>query len=327
MKGHLVAALAHAPVSIFELSCVIEIFGRQRPELDVPWYDFAIGAMLPGSVRSIGGIDLHVAHGVELFARADTIVIPSWDSEATPSAELLECLVAAKARGARLLSICSGAFLLAEAGLLEGRRAATHWLYADALQRRHPGVHVDADVLYVDDGEIITAAGSAAGLDMLLHLVRNDHGAAVCNIVARRLNIPPHREGGQSQFALRPVPSVKDSRLVDVIGWMREHSTTELAIEELAQRAAMSPRTFFRRFREATGQTPYDWLITERVAVAKELLESNKMSVDQVAFHAGFSRPETLRLHFRRLAGCTPSDYRRHFGLRESRTITAVAAE
>lgn len=323
MRDHLVAVLAHPPVSLFELSCAVEIFGRQRAELDVPWYDFAVGSIEPGAVASMGGIDLNVAHGIDLFARADTIIIPGWDSRAPLPPALAETFLAARARGARLLSICSGAFLLASLGLLDGRRAATHWLYAEELQRRYPSVRVDPDVLYVDEGDIVTAAGSAAGLDMLLHLVRRDHGSAVCNAVARRLNIPPHRDGGQSQFAIRPVIEVRDSRLGEVINWMRAHSTEEMTIDDLASRAAMSARTFFRRFRETTGQSPYDWLLVERIAVARDLLETGRLSVDQIAFHAGFSSPETMRIHFKRIVGCTPADYRRQF----NGEALAVAAE
>ena len=319
MKSHLVVALAHPPVSTFELGCAIEIFGRQRDELRVAWYDFAIAGITAGPVLSTGGITFQVDHGAELLDRADTIVVPSWDSPTSAPVELLQALRSAQQRGARLLSICSGAFLLAEAGILDGRRATTHWLYADRLRTRYPAVEVDPDVLYVDTGQVITAAGSAAGLDMLLHLVRRDHGADVCNTVARRLNIPPYREGGQSQFAMRPVPAVRDSRLSEVIAWMRANSTQPLSIETAADRAAMSPRTFFRRFRAATGQSPYDWLIGERVAIARELLESGRMNVDQVAYAAGFGSPEALRNHFRRLVGRSPADYRKSFA---PRTLT-----
>jgi len=311
MQGHLVAALVYPPVSTFELGCVTEIFGRDRSDLGVPWYDFAIGGMAPGSLDSTGGFRLEIAYGLELFERADTIIVPSWDSPSPAPARLLATLQAAGARGARLLSICTGAFLLAEAGLLDGRRATTHWLHARELQQRYPSVRVDADVLYVDEGSVITAAGSAAGLDMLLHVLRRDHGTALCNAVASRLNMPPHRDGRQPQVAMRPVPSIKDCRLTEVIAWMRQHSTEELSIDVLAKRAAMSPRTFFRRFRAATGESPHDWLIHERVAVARELLESVCLSIDQVAFQAGFGGPESLRHHFKRLMGCTPADYRK----------------
>lgn len=313
MKRHRVVALVQSPVSMFELGCVVEVFGRQRDEIDAEWYAFTVAAVAVGEVLSTGGIVLHVDQGLESLDQADTIVIPSWDSTSPPPPELLQALRSAHDRGARLLSICSGAFLLAEAGVLDGRRATTHWLYAADLQARFPAVDVDPDVLYVDTGQIVTAAGSAAGLDMLLHLVRRDHGPDVCNTVARRLNIPPYRDGGQSQFAQRPVPQVRDSRISEVIFWMREHSTQPLIVEDLAARAAMSPRTFFRRFREATGQTPYDWLIGERVAIARELLERGRLSVDQVAFAAGFGSPQAMRTHFKRTVGRSPADYRKSF--------------
>ncbi|MGQ3099866.1 MAG: transcriptional regulator FtrA [Sphingopyxis solisilvae] len=324
MRDHFVVVFAHAPVSLFELSCAVEIFGRSRAELGLAWYDFAIAAVAPGAIASLGGIELNVPHGLDVLTRADTIIIPAWDSELSPPGALADALLAASARGARILSICSGAFLLASLGLLDGRRAATHWMYADKLQAAYPAVRVDPDVLYVDEGDIVTAAGSAAGLDMLLHIVRRDHGSKVCNAVARRLNIPPHREGGQSQFAIRPVVELKDSRLTGVIKWMREHSAEEMTVEELAKRAAMSARTFFRRFKETTGQSPYDWLLMERIAVARELLETGRLSIDQTAFHAGFSSAETMRIHFKRVVGCTPADYRRQFC---GETAMAVAAE
>lgn len=321
MKPHLVVALVQSPVSIFELGCVVEVFGRQREEIDAQWYAFAVAGVTAGEVLSTGGIVLQVDHGLEAFDQADTIVIPSWDAASPAPPELLQALRFAHDRGARLLSICSGAFLLAEAGVLDGRRATTHWLYAAALQARFPAVKVDPDVLYVDTGQIVTAAGSAAGLDMLLHLVRRDHGSDVCNTVARRLNIPPYRDGGQSQFAQRPVPAVRDSRISQLISWMRDHSTEPLTVEALADRAAMSPRTFFRRFREATGQTPHEWLIGERVAIARELLEGGRLAVDQVAFAAGFGSPEAMRTHFKRTVGLSPADYRKSFA---PRTLTLV---
>jgi AraC family transcriptional activator FtrA len=314
MKGHLIAALVHPPLSAFEVGCVVEVFGLKRPEVAGNWYDFAIGGLEPGIINEREGqFALEVRHDLELFRRAQTIVVPYWDSCRPAPEPILEMLRAAKARGARLLSICSGAFLLAEAGLLAGRRATTHWLYADRLQRLYPEVEVDAQVLYVDEGDIITSAGSAAGLDMMLHVVRRDHGARICNLIARRINIPPHREGGQSQFISRPVPSIEESRLSRLIEWMRAHSTDDLSIAKLAGLAAMSPRTFYRRFRQSTGLTPYDWLLQERIGIAKELLEAGRLGVDQIAAEAGFGAAQTFRLHFRRVVGTTPSQYRRTF--------------
>lgn len=326
MLHHLVAALVHWPVSTFELGCVVEIFGRRREHLGAGWYDFAVGALAPGSVESTGGLRFEVVHGLELFESAGTIIVPSWDSVSPAPPALLDMLRAARRRGARLLSLCTGAFLLAEAGILDGRRATTHWQYARDLQRRYPSIAVEVDALYIDEGDVITAAGSAASLDMLLHLVRRDHGTEICNAVARAINISPWRHGEQSQFAPRPVPPAGDCRLSEVIAWMRQHATEDLSIADLAQRAAMSPRTFFRRFRAATGETPYDWLITERVAIARELLETGRLSVEQVAFEAGFGAPEVLRVHFKRLVGCTPAEYRKHVVSRNCRDGDAMAA-
>ena len=235
-------------------------------------------------------------------------------------------IAAAWERGARLLSICSGAFVLAAAGVLDGRRATTHWIHAEALRRRHPAVEVSPDVLYIDEGRVVTGAGAAAGLDMMLHVVRRDHGARIANHVARHLVIPPYREGGQAQFAERPMPQVADSRLSRVISWMREHARDDLRIEAVAAMAAMSPRTFFRKFREATGMAPYDWLIHERVAITRQLLEEARLSVEQIATEAGFGAAETMRHHFRRIVGRSPLDYRRTFAGADAPAPVAEAA-
>lgn len=325
MNGHLVAALVHAPISTFEFGCVAEIFGGVRRDLDHGWYDFAVAGVRPGPVPSTGGLDIHVPHGLELLAEADTIVIPCWDSAEPPPAAMLDALNGAYARGARLLSICSGAFALAAAGLLDGRRAATHWIHADRLARLYPKVEVCPDVLYVDEGRIVTGAGAAAGLDMMLHVIRKDHGPAVCNYVARHLVIPPYRDGGQAQFVRRPVPEVADSRLSKVIAWMRDHAREELRMEDLARMAAMSPRSFFRRFRDATGMAPYDWLIHERVAITKELLEEGRLPIERIAAEAGFGAPETMRHHFRRIVGRSPLDYRRSFAGAEAPALAEAA--
>jgi AraC family transcriptional regulator, transcriptional activator FtrA len=313
MARHLVAALVQAPVAAFELSCAVEIFGLKRSGLDVDWYDFEVGTVKPGLLAATGGLQILVSNGLALFERADTIIVPAWNPTADPPETLIRTLRQAHERGARLLSICSGAFLLAQAGLLDGKRATTHWMYADDLGRRFPRIRVEPDVLYVDEGNIITAAGSAAGLDMLLYLVRRDHGPRVCNMIARRLVVPPHREGGQAQFVERPVPLSPVSKLARVIDWMREHATDDHRTDDLAEMAAMSPRNFYRRFREATGLAPYDWLIRERVAIAKELLEQGVLTIEQVATAAGFGSAEALRHHFRKSVGRSPVDYRKAF--------------
>lgn len=313
MKGHLVAALVHEPISTFEFGCVAEVFGGVRPNVGVDWYDFAVGGVKSGPVMSTGGIPIHIPHGLDLFARADTIIVPCWDSTEDPPAPLIDALRAAYDRGGRVLSICSGAFVLAAAGILDGRRATTHWMHADELSRRYPKVIVEPDVLYIDEGQVVTGAGSAAGLDMMLHIIRRDHGIKVCNSVARSMVIPPYREGGQAQFVLRPVPKVPDSRFTRVLEWMRAHATEDVSTEQLASLAAMSQRSFFRRFREATGMAPYDWLIRERIAIVKELLEDGRLSIEQIATEAGFKAAETMRHHFRRIVGRSPADYRRTF--------------
>lgn len=313
MKGHLVAVVLHDPISTFEFGCVADVFGNRRAEPMTDWYDFIVCAAAPGPIPSTGGIPIHVEHGLQVLGRADTVILPCWDSEEEPPTAVLTALKGAYDRGARMLSICSGAFALAAAGILDGRRATTHWMHADELKRRHPKVTVEPDVLYIDEGQVVTGAGCSAGLDMMLHVIRRDHGSKICNFIARRMVIPPHREGGQTQFAVRPVPDIPDSRFALVLDWMRTHANEELSTEQLAGEAAMSPRSFFRRFREATGMAPYDWIIRERIAIAKELLEDGRLSIEQVATSAGFNAAETMRHHFRRLVGRTPAEYRRTF--------------
>lgn len=314
MKGHRVAAIAYDGLCAFEFGCVVEMFGLDRPELGVDWYDFEICGVEPGPLRSTGGISLAVPHGLEALDRADTIVIPGWRSIDAPVPEaLVAALGRAHRRGARIATICSGAFVLAAAGLLDGRRATTHWLYAEQLRARYPAVRIEPDVLYVEDGGIITSAGSAAGLDMLLHIVRSDHGPTICNLVARRLVIPPHRHGGQAQFVERPIPPVRDARFTEVIDFVRANLARDHSIPDLARRAAMSDRTFFRRFRATVGMAPVEWITAERVAAAKDLLEATRLTIEQIAAQCGFGAPETLRHHFRQLVGQSPAAYRRSF--------------
>jgi AraC family transcriptional regulator, transcriptional activator FtrA len=311
MKNHLVAALAHPPLSSFEFSCTAEIFGRPRPSDNVRWYEFAVGAVRAGPVSATGGVEVHVRYGLELFDRADTIVIPSWDPAASPPGELVAMLGAAYARGARLVSICSGIFLLAATGLLDGRRAATHWSHADELRRRYPKVRVESQILYIDDGQILTGAGSSAGLDLLLHIVRRDHGTRLCNMVAHNLVAPPHRDGAQAQLVERPVPRGADTRLAKVLDYLRANATHKLRTEELAEMAAMSPSYFNRKFRQTVGTSPYDWLLHERVAIARELLEESSLSIDQIGAEAGFGSTVSFRNNFVNIVGLKPASYRR----------------
>ncbi|NML30160.1 transcriptional regulator FtrA [Paraburkholderia antibiotica] len=320
MHNHLVVALAYDRLCTFEFGCVTELFALERPELGVPWYRFAVCASEPGPIRAAGGITLAAPYTLALLADADTIVIPGWrDADELPPAALLAALLdalrAAYARGARLCSICSGVFVLAAAGVLDGKRVTTHWRYADKLRQRYPQLQVQPDALYVDEGQVITSAGSAAGLDMLLHLVRRDHGSAVANRVAQRLVVPPHREGGQAQFVPRPVAHDESGRVAKLMDWVRAHPAEPHTLRSLAERAAMSPRTLQRQFRDATGMAPYEWLLRERVAIARELLEaSSALPMARVAELAGFGSEESLRRHFRRIALTSPGAYRRKFG-------------
>ncbi|KGR95717.1 transcriptional regulator FtrA [Burkholderia pseudomallei] len=315
MRPHLVVALAYDRLCTFEFGCVVELFALPRPELGVDWYRFAVCASEPGPVRAAGGIKVQAPYRLALMDRADTIVIPGWrDPDETPPEPLLKKLRAAHRRGARLCSICSGVFVLAAAGVLDGATVTTHWRYAERLQARYPALRVNSDALYVDAGRIVTSAGSAAGLDMLMHLVRRDHGSAIANRVAQRLVLPPHRDGGQAQFVPRPLPSVGGDRLAKLIDWMRAHAGQPHTLASLAARAAMSPRTLQRQFRDATGLGPYEWLIRERVGLAKEMIERDPaLPVARVAALAGFGSEESLRRHFRRIAATSPAAYRRSF--------------
>ena len=309
----LVVALAYDGFCAFEFSCAAEVFGLPRPELGPGWYRFETSAAKGRKIRGQYGISMRVDGGLDRLAAAGTIVVPGWQVDVPVPESVIDALRAAHARGARLLSICSGSFLLAATGLLDGRRATTHWRYADELRRRYPQIQVDPDVLYVDEGEILTSAGSAAGLDLCLHLVRRDYGPAVANQVARRLVIPPHREGGQAQFLQRPIDKLERGSLSVLMDKMRRRLDEPLRIAELARLAAMSERTFMRRFQAATGMSPADWITRMRVDRARELLESTALSVDLIAATTGLGTSTTLRHHFRRKVGVSPVQYRRRF--------------
>jgi AraC family transcriptional activator FtrA len=314
---HKVVALAYDELCTFEFGCTVELFALPRPELPVSWYEFAVCAAERGPLRAAGGVLVRVPHSLRLLDSADTIVIPGWRAlDERPSELLLTKLRRAFARGARLCSICSGVFVLAAAGLLDGRRATTHWRYAAALAARYPAIRVEANALYVDEGRVLTSAGSAAGLDMLLHLVRCDFGAQIANQVAQRLVIPPHREGDQAQFVPRPLAKDGRGRLARLMDFVRAHPAAPHTLASLAQRAAMSPRTLQREFHAATGMAPYEWLVAERIERAKELLETTRLPAQSVASRAGLGSAESLRHHFRQRVGTTPSAYRRRFSRR-----------
>jgi AraC family transcriptional activator FtrA len=311
-------ALVYDGLCAFEFSCAAEVFGLARPELGPDWYRFETCSR-GRSVSSQYGMRMRAANGLERLLAAGTIVIPGWQGIDVPVPQaILDALRGAHARGARLLSICSGAFVLAATGLLDGRRATTHWRYAEALQRRYPTICVDPNVLYVDEGSVLTSAGSAAGLDLCLHLVRRDYGSAIANQVARRLVIPPHRDGGQAQFLERPVEdrerkSGQPKSLSVLLDKIRKRPGQSWRIGELARLAAMSERTFMRRFRAATGLSPADWVTRARVDAARELLENTALPIDHIAERCGLGTPTTLRHHFRKKVGVSPAQYRKRF--------------
>jgi AraC family transcriptional activator FtrA len=291
------------------------VFALPRPELEVDWwYSFKLCAERPGPLDVVGGFQIVAPHGLALLSRADTIVVPGVaDVHGDPSPELVAALRRAHRRGARIVSICSGAFALAGAGLLDGREAATHWRYAELLQRRYPRISVNSSVLYVDDGDVLTSAGTAAGIDLCLHLVRADHGAEIANRVARRMVVGPHRDGGQAQFIERPVSAVTaDDPIRRATQAALERLAEPLTIAELAGLAHLSPRQFERRFRAATGMSPGRWLIQQRIEASLPLLESASTSIERVAELVGFT-PAGYRRHFQALRGVSPSSYRRQF--------------
>jgi AraC family transcriptional activator FtrA len=315
--SHKVVAVAYDRLCTFEFGCAVELFALPRPELPLAWYDFAVCAAEPGPLRAAGGIRLNVPHTLRLLDYADTIVIPGWRSpDEAPPPLLLAKLRRAFERGARLCSICSGVFVLAAAGVLDGRRATTHWRYVAALAARYPRIRVQPNALYVDEGRVLSSAGSAAGLDMLLHMVRCDFGAKIANQVAQRLVIAPHREGDQAQFVPRPLAADGRGRLARLMDFVRAHPGGRHTLASLGKRAAMSTRTLQREFRAATGVAPHEWLVGERIECAKELLESTQLSAQAVAMRVGMGSAESLRHHFRRRVGTTPGQYRRRFSRR-----------
>lgn len=317
-----VVALAYDGLCTFEFGIAVEMFGLPRPELPV-WYDFRVCAIERGPLRAAGGLRVHADGGLEALEGAGTVIVPGWrGADAPPPPKLLAALSVAHARGARLLSFCSGVFVLAATGLLDGRRATTHWRYADALAARFPRVRVEPDVLYVDEGSLLTSAGSAAALDLSLHLIRRDHGPQVANQVARRAVVPAHRDGGQAQFIPSPLPAQGES-LGALLEWMRRRLDRPLPLAELATRARTSERTLLRRFEAATGRSPRQWLIEERLGRARELLEGSRLSVEQIADRCGYGHADSLRHHFRRALGVSPARYRERFAHRPVRHPSA----
>lgn len=301
-------------VPIFELAIPCEVFGYPRPGLTDAWYDFRLCAPAGRRIRTAAGFTPDADHGLDALAEADTVVIPACaDVHDDQPADLVAAVRAAHAKGARIVSLCSGAFVLAAAGLLDGRRATTHWMHAELLARRHPKVLVDASVLYIDDGDILTSAGSAAGLDLCLHIVRTDHGAAVANALAKRLVLPAHRPGGQAQYIDAAGAGHETDRLGPLLDWAQHRMDQPLTIADLAAQAGVTTRTLIRRFHAVTGTTPMNWLRTIRIGRARELLETTSLPIDRIAERSGLGSAANLRHHFTRAVGVPPSAYRRAF--------------
>ena len=314
-----VAIVAYDRLCTFEFGIAVEVFGLPRPELAVPWYRCAVCSLDPGPLRAAGGVRVHARQSLAGLRTADIIVIPGWRSpDETPPKVLLRALRRAHTRGARLVAICSAAFVLAAAGLLDGRRATTHWHYTEKLRARYPLVRVEPNVLYVDEGDVLTSAGSAAGIDLCLHVVRRDYGAEIANRVARRLVMPPHRDGGQAQYVAQPLSTRSSGGLARALEWALGRLDRPLALGDLAREANMSVRTLARRFVQETGSTPHRWITHQRLLAAQRRLETSDESIDAVAAAVGFETAMTLRHHFRRTFGTTPTAYRRRFSLRAS---------
>jgi transcriptional regulator GlxA family with amidase domain len=312
---HVVAIAVTDAIPVFEFAVPCEVFGVDRADLVNPWYELRLCAAEPGPLRTTIGLRLDPPYGLDALLTADTVIVPACTraTQLQPPAPLLDALRQAHARGARIVSICNGAYLLAAAGLLDGRRATTHWMNAVDFAHRFPRIRVDPTVLYIDNGDVLTSAGTGAAIDLCLHLVRLDHGTAVANEVARRMVVPPHRDGGQAQF-VRPVTRGEPhSDLSPLLDWARLHLDQPLTVAQLAHRAHLSPRTFARRFRDTLGTSPLQWLVEQRVRTAQELLETTDEPVERIARQSGFGNPVSLRKHFRRITSVSPQTYRHVF--------------
>ncbi|WP_455354570.1 GlxA family transcriptional regulator [Streptomyces sp. SYSU K217416] len=328
-RREIVAVLLFSGGPIFESSIPLSVFGIDRQDAGVPRYRLLVCAGEEGPLRTTGGLELTAPYGLEAIARAGTVVVPAWRSiTSPPPADALDALRRAHEEGARIVGLCTGAFVLAAAGLLDGRPATTHWMYAPTLAKRYPSVHVDPRELFVDDGDVLTSAGTAAGIDLCLHIVRTDHGSEAAGALARRLVVPPRRSGGQERYLDRSLPEeIGADPLAEVVAWALEHLHEQFDVETLAARAYMSRRTFDRRFRSLTGSAPLQWLITQRVLQAQRLLETSDYSVDEVAGRCGFRSPVALRGHFRRQLGSSPAAYRSAYRARRPQVEPAVVAE
>jgi transcriptional regulator GlxA family with amidase domain len=301
-------------VAPFEMGVICEVFGTDRTMDGFPGYDFSVCTVDGGPVTTRSGYQIAPNADLAPLADADLVAVPAHSISARAPEPMIEALRAAADRGARVLSVCSGAFLLGEAGLLDGHRCTTHWQYAEELSRRFPAASVELNTLYVDDGQVLTSAGTAAGIDLCLHLVRSVHGSEVATKLARRMVVPPHRDGGQAQYVEAPLPKAPEcATLQPLLAWLVTHLDQPVDVESLARRAHMAPRTFARRFRAETGTTPHDWVTGQRILLARRLLEETDLGIDAVASRAGFSDAAMLRHHFSRRVGATPHAYRSTF--------------
>jgi AraC family transcriptional regulator, transcriptional activator FtrA len=310
-----VAIVVYDGVGVFELGVACDVFGNtDLTNLGVPWYRLSICGAGGTTVTADGGLRIEPPCGLEKTRRVDTLIVPPTDRLDEVPEEVFDTLRRAHARGCRIISLCTGAFVLAEAGLLQGRRATTHWTECDELARRYPDVSVDPGVLYVDEGDILTSAGSAASIDLCLYVVRCDYGSEIATRLARELVVPPQRDGGQAQYIDTPLPALDSSNLfADTVAWVQEHLNEPLTVADLAARSAMSPRTFARQFLAATGTTPHQWLQRQRVHLAQRLLETSDFSIESVAAGSGFCTAGNLRKHFSRIMQTSPQAYRRTF--------------
>lgn len=312
---HTVALVVFDRMPAFEMAVPCEVFGTDRSGAGLPNYRLVVCAAEPGPLLTAGGMTVEAPFGLADLHEADTVIVPAWrDPDEAPPDALLDALRQGHERGARIASLCLGAFVLAHAGLLDGLRATTHWVHADTFAKKFPDVELDPSVLYVDEGRILTSAGTGAAIDLCLHMVREDHGAEVANGFARRMVVSPHRDGGQAQYALAPVAREARGPLADTLEWASANLSEPLTVAGLSARARMSERTFARRFREATGTTPLRWLLGRRVLAAQAMLEASDASVDEIAKDCGFGTGAALRVHFKRAVGVPPTAYRKTFG-------------
>jgi AraC family transcriptional regulator, transcriptional activator FtrA len=320
LKNRSVVAIAYNGLCAFEFGIATELFGLARPELSIPWYEYRVVAASSEPIRATGGLQIQASTDLRHVRAAGTIVLPGWkDKDEEPPSSLLAAIRTAHVRGARILSICSGVYVLAATGLLDGKTATTHWRYTEHLAAKFPQIDVQTNVLYVDNGSLLTSAGSAAGIDLGLHLIRRDHGAAVAADVARRLVMAPQREGGQAQFIRHPTidqandEQGTDDRLAKAMQWAQSHLHQTISVNDLARRSHMATRTFARHFLDQNGVSPLAWILAQRLRLAQQLLETSNKSIDGIAIACGFSTPETMRHHFRRELKISPSRYRLAF--------------